>query len=278
MSSNKVTKVTAPTTPAKQPEDAASQLKASLMEDAFARMFGKADGEPQLAPGKPHAILALATHARSGWDRAKELQRRMFEAAGNGGLEMKFAFYGADDEHLVRRCQITSRWIHDADTMSGTIDRAGECQCGCYLHIRSVLAQAVEEGRKQPLRAVVIVVDAFHDDQESLDRAAIAANELRRMGTRLFLLQRSTNATTTRLLQFLANVSGCAHFRFDPRTEERQFAEIFAAVSTYTAGGEEAVKATSGEAATLLLEYFKQAPMPVLEAREHVRVKRNTSP
>src|SRR5262249_61677374 len=51
----------------KQPEDAASQLKAGLMQDAFDRMFGKADGEPQPAPGKPHAILALATHARSGW-------------------------------------------------------------------------------------------------------------------------------------------------------------------------------------------------------------------
>src|SRR5215831_12449604 len=103
MSSNKVTKVAAPTAPTKQPEDAVSQLKASLMEDVINRMIGKADGEKQPALGVPHAILALATHARSGWDYAKQLQRRMFEAAGDGGLKLKFAFYGADDARLVRR-------------------------------------------------------------------------------------------------------------------------------------------------------------------------------
>jgi hypothetical protein len=64
---------------------------------------------------------------------------------------------------------------------------------------------------------------------------------------------------------------------FDPRTQERQFMEMWRAVSAYATGGEEAVKATGGQAKTLLLEYLKQEPMPIVEAREHVRVKRDRS-
>ena len=63
------------------------------MEEALGRMFGKDDEKP-VAPGNPRVLLALANHGRSpGWERAKTLQRQMFEAAASG-LEMKFAFYG----------------------------------------------------------------------------------------------------------------------------------------------------------------------------------------
>ena len=127
-------------------------------------------------PGTPRVILALANHAHSaGWDRAKVLQREMFQAAAGSGLEMKFAFYGADDAAGVRRCRITTRWITDPDDMAGVMDRA-ECNCGCYVNIRDVLAQAVKENEDRPLRAVIIVGDVFHDDQDGLDEAAISAN------------------------------------------------------------------------------------------------------
>jgi hypothetical protein len=45
---------------------------------------------------------------------------------------------------------------------------------------------------------------------------------------------------------------------------------MWEAMSTYTMGGEEAVKATS--APTLLLEQLNQAPMSVIETRERVKV------
>ena len=44
----------------------------------------------------------------------------MFKAAAGSGLEMKFAFYGADNAAGVRRCRITTRWIADSDDMAGT--------------------------------------------------------------------------------------------------------------------------------------------------------------
>ena len=158
--------VTKPTTPkqASDAKDAASRLKRDLMKDALGRMFGE-DGEKQVAPGHPRVILALANHAQTaGWDRAKALQRELFETAVDTGLEMKFAFYGPDDAARVRRCQITTRWITNADEMSGLIDRA-ECNCGCYIRVRDLLAQAVKEAEDRPLRAVIVVGDVFHDER-----------------------------------------------------------------------------------------------------------------
>ena len=241
------------------------------MQDALGRVCGE-DGEKQAVQGNPRVIFALANHAHSGgWDRAKVLQREMFQAAAGSGLAMKFAFYGPDDAVGVRRCRITTRWITDAEDMAGVMDRA-ECNCGCYVNIRDVLAQAVKENEVRPLRAVNIVGDVFHDDEDGLYEAAISAKELRRAGTQVFLIQLGEIPITARKLQYLARVSGAAYFPFDPRTQERQFLEMWQAVSAFAAGGEQAVKITGGQAATLLLEHLKQEPMPIIEERDRVRV------
>ena len=271
---SKIAKTMKRTDPAAPTPDAASRLKHGLMEEALGRMFGKETEKP-IAPGNPRVLLALANHGRSpGWERAKTLQRQMFEAAAGSGLEMKFAFYAEDDDKGVRRCRITKRWIADPDDMASTMDRA-ECSCGCYVNIRSVMQQAVEENQDRPMRAVIIVGDAFHDDQDSLDEAALAANQLRREGTRVFLIQQGDDPVTARKLQYLQRVSGAAYFKFDPKTQQQQFAEMLEMVSAYAAGGEEAVKATGGQAATLLLEHLKQQPMPILDKeRERVPVGR----
>jgi hypothetical protein len=271
--SNELTKRAGPTAAPKHAEDAASRLKGELMQDALGRMFGK-DGE-KTVPGTPRVILALANHAHTaGWDRANVLQRAMFKAGAGSGLEMKFAFYGPDNAAGVRRCRITTRWITDAEDMAGVMDRA-ECNCGCYVNIRDVLAQAVKENEGRPLRAVIIVGDAFHDDPDGLDEAAICAKKLRRAGTQVFLIQLGDDPHTARELQYLARVSGAAHFRFDPRTQERQFSEMWKAVSIYAAGGEEAVKMTGGQAATLLLQHLKQEPMPIIKERDRVPLDTN---
>jgi hypothetical protein len=272
--SNDLKKGTDPRAHREQPEDAASALKGELMTDTLGRMFGEEDARP-VPQGTPRVILALANHERSpGWDRAKVLQREMFEAAAGSGLEMKLAFYGPDDTTGVRRCRITTRWITDPDEMAAVMGRA-ECNCGCYVNIRDVLRQAVKENEDRPMRAVVIVGDAFHDDPEGLDEAALAANQLRRAGTRLFLIQQGNDPATARRLQWLAKVSGGAYFQFDPRTQERQFSEMLYTISAFASGGEEAVKLKGAKAATLLLEHLKQEPMPLLDKeRERVRVNR----
>jgi len=125
-------------------------------------MFG--EEVEKTVPGTPRVILALANHAQTaGRDRANVLQRAMFKAAAGSGLEMKFAFYGADNAAGVRRCRITTRWITDPDDMAAVMDRA-ECSCGCYVNIRDVLAQSVKEAEERPLRAVIIVGDAVRSE------------------------------------------------------------------------------------------------------------------
>jgi hypothetical protein len=47
---------------------------------------------------------------------------------------------------------------------------------------------------------------------------------------------------------------------------------MWKAVSAYASGGEEAVKMTGGQAATLLLQHLKQEPMSIIEKRDRVRV------
>jgi hypothetical protein len=129
----------------------------------------------------------------------------------------------------------------------------------------------VKEAEDRPLRAVIIVGDAFHDDPDGLDEAAISANRLRRAGTRVFLIQLGDDLITARRLHYLARVSGGAYFRFDPRTQERQFSEMWKAMSVYAAGGEEALQMSGGQAATLLLEHLKQEPMPIVAERDRMR-------
>jgi hypothetical protein len=270
-----LTKRAGPTAPkqASDAKDATSVLKHNLMEDALARVLGKDEDGEKTAPGTPRVILALASHARTnGWDRAQQLQRGLFEAAAGSGLEMKFSFYGPDDAAGVRRCRITRRWINNSDELSGLISRA-ECNCGCYVHIRATLAQAVREAEERPLRAVIVVADTLHDELNGLDEAAISIIRLRRMGTRVFLMQLSADPITARALQYLERVAGGVYFRFDPKTQEAQFTAMWEAVSVYAAGGVEAVKTTGGQAAALLLQHLKQEPMPTIEERDQVRVE-----
>ena len=267
--SNDLTKrndLTKPTKPERQKsDDVGSRLKHELMADALNRLFGHDESIEAPDQSKPpRVILALANYTDTAvWDRAQTLQREMFEAAADSGLLMKFAFYGADNAAGVRRCRITSRWIDSPDDMSGTIGRA-ECDCGCFVLVHTVLAQAVKEAADRPLRAVVVVGDAFHDDPDELAEAAFSATQLRRAGTQVFFIQLSDDPDTARRLQYLARLSGAAFLPFNSR-QERQFAEMWAALSAFAAGGEEGVKKAGGQAATLLLQHLKQAPMPNIE-------------
>jgi hypothetical protein len=267
--SNDLIKTTKSAGPVPKQEDAISRLKADMMAEALGRMFGKETEKP-IAPGTPRVLLALANHGHSpGWDRAKLLQRQMFRAA-TAGMEMKFAFFAEDDDEGVRRFKITSEWIGSPDVMAGCMDRA-TCDCGCFVYIRRVLQHAVNENAERPMRAVVIVGDAFHDDEKSLAEAALAINQLRRQGTRTFLIQEGDDRVTARMLQYLERVSGAAYL-----SNPQRLAELLELVAVYAASGEEAVKAKGGQTATLLLEHFQQRPMPILEEeREPVQVNRH---
>ena len=126
--SNDLTKRTDPTKPERQKSNRCGLSPQARTDGRRPGSSSREADESIDAPDKskpPRVILALANHAHTaGWDRAKVLQREMFEAAAGSGLEMKFAFYGPDNAAGVRRCRITTRWITDPDDMAGVIDRA----------------------------------------------------------------------------------------------------------------------------------------------------------
>jgi hypothetical protein len=271
--SHDLTKRTGPAA-AEPAKDATSRLKRDLMKDALSHMAGTKESERPIAAGNPRMLLALANHGHSpGWSYAVALERQAYAAAR--GLEMKFACWGPDNAKGVRKLKITTNWISDADKMADLIGRS-KCECGCYVYISNVLQQAIEENKDRPMRAAVIVGDMFHDGEDGLAEAALAVRELQRQGTRVFLIQQGRNPLTARKLQYLKQVSGAAYFKVGPETQ--QLEELLRAISVYAGDGEEAVKVAGGQAATLLIEHFKQQPMPIFEnERIPVPVKRVTS-
>jgi hypothetical protein len=264
---NDLTRRTGSTATAEPAKDATSRFKRDLMKDALSHVAGTKESERPIAAGNPRMLLALANHGHSpGWSYAVALERQAYAVAR--GLEMKFACWGPDNAKGVRKLKITTDWISDADKMAGLMGRS-KCECGCYVYINNVLQQAIEENKDRPMRAAVIVGDMFHDDEDGLAEAALAIRKLQRQGTRVFLIQQGGNPLTARKLQYLKQCA--AYFKVGPKTQ--QLEELLQAISVYAGAGEEAVKATGGQAATLLIEHFKQQPMPIFdEAREPVPV------
>jgi hypothetical protein len=229
--------------------DAASRLKRELMM----AMLEDSDPEPAGGYGEPRVVLVLANYDKSGVrDRLQALQAGMF--------------YGREEAGGVRKCLFTKSWVSDSGEMTRLMGKT-ECVCGCYVHVRTALAQVLKETK--PVRAVVIIGDMIHDD---LDEAADLAMQLRRAGTKLFLFQEGNDPRTERSFKYLAEVSGGAHFKFDQHTGHQQLTDLLKAVAQFSAGGKEALAA--GEAATLLLEKLTQEPMPIIGDRvEAVKVR-----
>src|SRR6516164_1277930 len=104
-----------------------------------------------------------------------------------GPVQLKFAYFGAEGARQSRPI-ITTNWITDADDMRKIMDRGrAHCICGCYIDVADILEQAVQEAQQAPVEAVVIVFDQL----QAGEHVVALTKQLRKMGTRLFLIQRS---------------------------------------------------------------------------------------
>jgi hypothetical protein len=184
------------------------------------------------------------------WDKIKTIQAEMFAA---GPVSIKFAYFGAEGA-LQSRPYISTRWVTGADDMADLIDRGrAGCVCGCYVNISDILAEALKETQQGPVQAVVIIGDRFHDD---LDKAAERAKQLRAAGTRLFLIQQGRSAYAEAVFRSLAELTGGAHFCFNPAIERvaERLPGLLEAVVHFSLGGIQALEALENQAAALLLD------------------------
>jgi hypothetical protein len=128
--------------------------------------------------------------------------------------------------------------------------------CLRLVDVGDILEQALQETRRGPVQAVVIVGDYFHS---GLDRAIAAAKQLREAGTRLFLFQQDSgrSARSEKAFKLLAEVTGGAYFQFNPHIERvaERLPGILEAVTHFAVGGTDALtQAQDNGSARLLLE------------------------
>jgi hypothetical protein len=131
--------------------------------------------------------------------------------------------------------------------------RAG-CVCGCYIDVTDILEQALQEARRAPVQAMVIVGDRFCGS----DRMIALAKQLRKAGTRLFLLQEQAHPSSSHddhVGKMLAEETDGAFFQFNPAIERvaERLPGILEAVTHLAIGGVDALAAWDNESAVLLL-------------------------
>ena len=203
--------------------------------------------------GGGRLIVALdATASREPtWDRAAEIQARMFEEAGKlGGLEVQLAYYRGLREFRA------SPWCRDtaalAREMTGVMCRAGRTQIG------RVLRHARDEARRGRVGALVFVGDCL---EENADRLCELAGELGLLGVPAFLFHEGADTLARHGFERIAALSGGACCRFDAASPD-QLRDLLAAVAVYAAGGRPALESharTQGGAAGDLV---RQLPPP----------------
>jgi hypothetical protein len=172
-----------------------------------------------------------------------------------GPVQLKFAYFGAEGARQSRPI-ITTNWITDADDMRKIMDRGrAHCICGCYIDVADILEQAVQEAQQAPVEAVVIVFDQL----QAGEHVVALTKQLRKMGTRLFLIQRSRGRPVPDPeFRALAEGTGGAYLQFNPAVERvaRRLPGMLEAVSHLAIGGTRALEslAQSDDDAALLLE------------------------
>ena len=192
--------------------------------------------------GRGRLILAIdATASREEtWDLATSLTAKMLQAAGGLPLDIQLVYYRGLNE-----CQ-ASPWVSDARTLTGLMKKV-RCEAG-ETQIDRVLIHTRKEDIKQKVQALAFIGDAC---EENPDNLAISA---RKLGLPVFLFLEGDNAKAAKVFANIARLTNGAYCRFD-QGSAKQLTELLAAVATYAAAGQQALKeisATNAGAVRLL--------------------------
>ncbi|TDR93984.1 hypothetical protein EV668_1253 [Enterovirga rhinocerotis] len=180
------------------------------------------------AAGAARLVFALdATMSRQPtWDMASRVQAAMFHAAAAvGGLSVQLVYFRG-----FRECR-ASRWVADprrlAELMGKIRCEAGETQ------IARVLGHVLEEGGREPIRALVYVGDAM---EEGLDGLCAKAGQLGLLGVKAFMFHEGGQDGVAAAYGEIARLTGGAAFAFDSRAPA-ELEALLRAVAAYAAGG-----------------------------------------
>jgi len=173
-------------------------------------------------------LFALdATASREAtWDVASQLQDEMFSAAHDlGGLDIKFCYFRGFGEFFA------SEWHRDGSALRAQM-RKIRCAAGAT-QIHRIFNHAIDENRKQKLKALVFVGDAM---EENLDTLAELAGKLGLLNVPIFMFQEGADPLVQTAFKNLARLSGGAYSAFDLGSAN-EIRILLGAVAVYAAGG-----------------------------------------
>lgn len=176
------------------------------------------------------ALDATASRQPS-WDRACELQTRMFEATREiAGLSIQLCYYRGVGEFRALP------WSTDSASLRHQM-QAVSC-LGGYTQIEKVLRHGLQQHKLSTVQAIVFIGDAVEEDSKALYQLA---GELGIHRLPIFMFQEGQQAETAAVYGKIAQLSGGFHCQFDERSEA-QLRELLTAVAVYASGGVDAVK------------------------------------
>lgn len=181
-------------------------------------------------PGGGHPRLLFGIDATASrqptWDRACELQGRMFRATRDlGGLAVQLCYYRGFGELRA------SRWLEDEASL---LQQMNQVRCaGGYTQIERLLNHALREHAASPIRALVFIGDAV---EEAVDSLCGKAGECGMLGLTLFMFQEGRDYEVEQCFKTMARVSKGAYARFD-HDSPHQLADLLGAVASYAAAG-----------------------------------------
>lgn len=205
----------------------------SVVESDVQAFLQQVERAPPPRAGGGRLIFAMdATASREpSWQQARVIQARMFEQTiALGGLRVQLCFYRG-----MAECR-HSGWIDQPEELARLM-AAVRCQAG-LTQVRRVLQHAIDEAGRQPVQALVLVVDCMEEDP---DKLAGLAGQLGLLRLPLFLFQEGFDPGAERIYRELARLSGGAFSRFDADSPE-QLRQLLTAVAVYAAGGSSALK------------------------------------
>ena len=125
--------------------------------------------------------------------------------------------------------------------------RAGRTQIG------KVLAQAKRETAVLKVSALVLVGDAFEEEE---DEVFPTAYELARAGVPVFMFQEGDARPVEQVFREIARITGGAYCRFDGGSAT-QLGQLLKLVAVFAVGGKAALEASKDAGAVKLLSQLK---------------------
>lgn len=198
--------------------------------DAFLR---QAAALPAHRSAEGRLIFALdATASREQlWDRASQIQARMFEEAGKvGRLQVQLCYYRGNREFWAQP------WTADTQALARQM---GDLRCRAGLtQIGRVLSHALTEHARQKVQALVFIGDAVEEPPQLLYDLA---GKLAILGVPLFLFQEGQDRDVEIVFQKLARLTRGAYANFGDASHD-QLRRLLCAVAVYASGGVNALK------------------------------------